>query len=391
MTDLFEPHWHLDDLTDADFGPFGRPEIVDETAPRTPVVLGTNNRVAMLDHRIDSGDLTYQKVFSDPIAMLKAELLHKYVMVKRYNHFCDGPTALPEDWPIGISFQNVYEAWYLGCQVDFKENQVPDTTPILNEDNKRSIFDIDIDKPLEKTPFKTAIEFYDVLVEYVKDKTFLDRPIQIVQPLMIGTDGPLTVAMNIRGGDILFEMIEDPEYAAELFTFINEAAIKRAKAMIEHFGSDIAVSSMADDSIAMISVEQYREMLLPLHRRWYEAFGSTPGARGIHLCGDATHHFPMIHQELGVTYFDTGYPIDFADMRNKLGDDVTISGGVEVDLLVNGTPQSVYERGRDILTSGVKRGGKFTFREANNLPPNCPWQNLSAFYHAGIDFGRHDT
>ena len=86
--------------------------------------------------------------------------------------------------------------------------------------------------------------------------------------------------------------------------------------------------------------------------------------------------------------FDTGFPVDHGALRDVLGDDVEIAGGPEVSLLLGGTPEQVYERTRAILTSGVTRGGRFILRDANNLPPRCPEENLSAMYRCCLEHGR---
>ena len=401
MSDLFDPTWRLAELDVAPFGEFA-PPITDDAAKaavwkayhdgrptRTPVLLATNNRVALLDRRIDSG-LDFRQVFASPEAMLRSMLLWQYVCRMRYHCFCDWETALPDRWCVGLHFQNVFEAWFFGCPVDFHDDQVPDTTPILTDANKRSVFDVDIDRPFDRDPFRREAEFHETLVEFVRDKTFLDRPIDIQPPSCLGTDGPLTVAMNVRGPDILMDMVEDPAYADELFAFLTDAAIKRRRAFVERYQLTNPGFDLADDSIALISTAQYRQMLLPHHRRWYEAIGSQPGQRGIHLCGDASRHFRTIRDELGVTTFDTGFPIDFARIRRALGPAVQIQGGVEIGLLMGGSPQQVYDRSREILTSGVRDGRRFIFREANNLPPNVPWVNLAAMYRAAHDFGRFD-
>ena len=401
VTDLFDPAWELDDLDPARCGPYVPPQLSDSEKQkvmddyrarrpsRVPVVLSTTDRVALLDPRVNSGDLVYDDVFTDPLAMLRSCLLWKYVCCKRYHHFCDYPTALPETWRVSIGFQNVYEAWFYGCAVDYPEGQVPDTTPILDDDNKRSVFEIDIDRPLDRAPFSTAVAFYEFLVEYAKDKTFLDRPIEIDPPGFVGADGPLTNAMSVRGSGILIDLLDDPAYANELLGFFIEAAIKRRRAFIDRFDLPDDPPGFADDSVALIGVDLYTEMVLPHHRRWYEETGSAFGKRGIHLCGDATRHFPVLKEQLGVTTFDTGFPVDFAWLRRTLGPEVEILGGVGVGLLIDGTADQVYERSRDILTSGILEGGRFIFREANNLPPNVPWANLAALYRAGFDFGEY--
>ncbi len=401
MTDLFDPRWNLDDLHFNDFAPFTPPKLSDaekdrvwkaywdRKPSRVPVLLATNNRVAILDRRINPAGLTFKDIFTDAKAQLNSMLHWKYLCKKRYHLFCDWPTENENPWKIDISFQNSADAMFFGCPVHFRPNEVPDTTPVYNDDNKSSVFDIDISDPLKRPPYSTAVEFYEILTDYVKDKTFLGNPIVINPPSFGGTDGPLTIAMDIRGSDMLFDMVDDPEYAHKLFRFICDMALNRKKAFAKKYNLPSDSSWMADDSIAMISPEQYKEMLLPHHRYFYEASGSKFGQRCIHLCGDATRHFPTLHRELGVTSFDTGFPVDFAWLRKTLGPDVEIQGGVEVGILISGKPEQVYERGRQILTGGIKDGGRFVFREANNLPPNVPWQNLAALYKAAFDFGKY--
>ena len=144
----------------------------------------------------------------------------------------------------------------------------------------------------------------------------------------------------------------------------------------------------ADDSIQLVSVDTYREMIMPFHRAWY-AMWSEEGPHGIHLCGDAGRHFPIIHEELNVSSFDTGYPLDHGWVRRTLGNDVYISGGTEASILLNGTGDQVYNRTREILESGIMEGGRFVLREANNLPPNCPEENLSAMYRCCLEHGNY--
>jgi uroporphyrinogen-III decarboxylase len=401
MSDLFDPRWELPELTRDDFGPYV-PDLLSDAEKdaiwkadgsvhriRVPHMLGFNNRVALLDSRIDACGLTHEQTFADATAMLRAELHYLYLTYRRYHWFCDRPTQFPDVWQAGLQLQNVCEAMFLGCPVHFPPGQVPGTTPILTDDTKRSIFDIDITRVFDRDPNRMVVRMIDELREFVKDKTFLGRPIEIAPPCVVGSDGPMTVAMNVRGPEIFFDMIDDPDYAFQLFRFLCDAALLRRKAYIERFGFDATLAWLADDSIAMLSVDQYRESVMPHHRYFYESVGQKSGHRGIHLCGDATHLFAAMKDELGVTWFDTGYPVDFGRLRKTLGPEVAIAGGVEVSLLLNGSPHQVYDRARAILQSGIAVPGRFTFREANNLPPNVPWANLSAMYAAVQRFGTY--
>jgi uroporphyrinogen-III decarboxylase len=72
-----------------------------------------------------------------------------------------------------------------------------------------------------------------------------------------------------------------------------------------------------------------------------------------------------------------------------VGDDVEIRGGVKVPDLLNCSSEEIYIKARDILTSGMKRGGKFIMAEANDLAPCVPLQNLEAMYAATKEFGTY--
>ena len=105
----------------------------------------------------------------------------------------------------------------------------------------------------------------------------------------------------------------------------------------------------------------------------------------MHLCGNVQRHLPGLVKELNIKSFDTGYPINFNSLRGEIGEDVEIQGGVPVVELLNrasGSPAEVYQRTEAILSSGIRQGGKFIMKEANNLPPCVPLENLQAMYSA---------
>ena len=192
-------------------------------------------------------------------------------------------------------------------------------------------------------------------------------------------------------GELLTDIYEDPDYVRRLLEFIQSGAIIRNRALAALNGKDAfdgPRGGAADDSIQLVSTEMYRRLVLPLHRQWY-ALWSVEGPHSIHLCGDATHHFPTIRDELNVRSFDTGFPVDHGRLREELGEDVEIHGGPEAHVLLSAAPDDVYSRTRDILTSGVLAGGRFILREANNLPPCVPQENLAAMYRAGVEHGTY--
>lgn len=402
--ELARPSWELQPLGRAEMGPYGDfPRLTDAEKQRVwreyrarqggrpPVTLGVNNRVCLQAPELNAPGLAYREVYTRPEAMLLAQLWHQYVLRMRHHLFCDEATGLPEAWKVSPSYHNVYEAAFFGAAIAYRPGELPDTTPPYAGARKRDVFAVDIEHPAQRGFFRETIEMTHAMERVAREATFWGRPIEVEPYLPLGTDGPLTVAMNIRGSEILTDLVEDPDYARELFAFIVEAAVKRRRALAAYWRvpeDPRGGVGLADDSIALLGVSQYREWILPHHRAWFDAVdprGDRP--RSIHLCGDAQRHFLTIRDELRVSSFDTGFPVDFARLRSDLGPEVEVYGGVEVATLLSGPPDRVYRRARGILESGILAGGRFVLREANNLPPGVGWANLAAMYRAAFDAG----
>lgn len=400
--ELARAAWILAPLDASEAGPYGGfPRLGDAqkrglwdawrkgSAPRAPVALATNNRVVLLDPRFNPERTGYREVFSDPAAMLAAQLRWQYVIRMRHHVFSDQDTDLPETWRVAPHFQNCFEAASFGCPLVYRDGELPDTEPAYRGERKEAVFETDIERPLENPFLRSTVEMTLRMRALARGSTFLGRPIEVDPYLPTGTDGPLTVSMNLRGPEILTDLADDPGYAGRLFDFVVRAAVLRGRAFRQYWGlpedPDAAVP-LADDSIALLGSEQYVRQVLPSHRLWFrERDPEGRRRRAIHLCGDAQRHFPVIRRELGVTAFDTGFPIDFRRLREELGPGTEITGGVEVGLLLGASPAAVYGRAREILSSGILRGGRFSLHEANNLPPGAPWPNLAAMYKASFD------
>lgn len=354
---------------------------------RVPMRFSSNPRVFILNPAWNTQGYTFQQAAEDAETHVKVCLGYLLYGRSVLNRYCDAPVGPPEVWDVSLCGYNVYEAGYFGAAVQYPPGQVPCTEPILTEDNKESVFAIDIERPLENPFFRGRLAFWKEMEKVCQGLQFEGRPVRLQPWAVTATDGPVTVGCNLRGSEFLVDLVAEPEYADRLMRRVIHAAIIRRRTFHDYWGPRIgAWNGMADDSVALLSESMYRQRVLPLHRLFYEAADPKLG-RSMHLCGDATRHFPAIHRELGVTSFDTGFPVDFASLRRQLGPDVEISGGVEVSLLLHGTAEQVYARSREILTSGIKEGGRFIFQEANNLPPNVPEANLEAMYQACLDFG----
>jgi hypothetical protein len=291
--------------------------------------------------------------------------------------------GVPEkEWPADIIFGNVVEEGWFGCEIAYRDGQVSATTPAFTGQHKRDMFEKGAPGPFDGVMSQLK-EFYEYFQHKATHYEFYGRPVHVNPPSPLGTDGLFTVALGMRGTQLLEEITTDEAYFHELMSFVTHSIIDRILAWRKYVGMEARPEngSLADDAIQFLSVRMYKEKVLPYHRQFFEALYG-PGPHSMHLCGNVQRHLPTLVKELNINSFDTGYPINFKSLRGEIGEDVEIQGGIPVVELLKGSPAEVYHTAETILNSGIRQGGKFIMKEANNLPPCVPIENLQAMYSA---------
>lgn len=362
------------------------------TPTRVPMTIACTPRMVLLDPALNPEGVTFRDCFDDPAVMFDIDLRFKHWYHTQVPADIPRGAEAQAQWTVWPNFQNVSDAAWFGAELHFLDGEVPDTRPFLTDDNKRLLFDRGLPDPFGGFMGK-AKAFLEYFQERAEGLTFHDRPVVCANESPgLSFDGPLTVACNLRGAtEFCLDLYEDPDYAQELLTYITDAVIARNRAWRDYLGQSQVLEArwFADDSIALLSVDAYREHILPHHRRFLTT-DTVPGAPvHFHLCGDSTRHFVTIRNELNCRGFDTGYPIDHGRMRTELGPEIELQGGPTADLLRFGTPADVAADTRRILRSGVMTGGKFVLKEANNLAPRTPIVNLQAMYDMCREEGQY--
>ena len=369
----------------------------DRKPYRVPTLAGGSIRNLFGNPEINPTCWTFADFFQNPQAQIDCQLAWQSWC--RHNLLCDLPMGPPDAWQLIVDFQNSYEAGWMGCPLRYNGNDVPDTIEILKDD-KRKLYRLPEPDPLRGGLMARAMEFFEYMHARCPGMEFMGRPVK-APAWMIGesTDGPFDLAYKLRGAaEVCLDMYEDPGYVHDLMKFITENILHRIKTLKQWRWArcpDAADKGkmktvdwgFADDAIAMISVEHYREFVFPYHQRLVAELSTGPIS--MHLCGNATRHFPFLRDHLNVQSFDTGFPVDFAWLRKTLGPDVQIQGGPTIMLLKDGTPDAIRAEVRRICESGIMAGGRFILREANNLAPNTPVENVAAMYEAGKAYGRY--
>lgn len=352
----------------------------------------TNIRVILLNPALNPEGYTFEQYFKDPIVTMTVQARHAEYWSTVMSRVCDNSSKLPDKWSCGVDTLNTYDGAYFGSPVVYDAGQVPSNVSFMTEADVDGFLRRDFSRPLENSWVLEKLKLREEMVKAARDFKYAGRGVD-VRPFELGFDGPVTIGAVLMGTDLFSLLGAEPAKAVAFMRKIMEAVVVRNQALTNLHGKwqkgDWGWA--ADDSIQLLSAGMYEELILPLHEWWYSAISNaTPAsnARSIHLCGDVMRHLPILHRKLGVTSFDTGFPIDFGRVRRELGPDVEISGGPHVALLTNGTPDECAKRTKEILLSGVKEGGRFILQEGNNLPPRCPMENLKAVYESCLEHGK---
>ncbi|WMJ24426.1 uroporphyrinogen decarboxylase family protein [Paludicola sp. MB14-C6] len=357
---------------------------------RMEMTISCNPRMILSDPNLNTNNITFENYMKNPQQMMDIQC--QFQEYSSNNIIYDrilGFDSLKE-LTVYTDLQNVYEPSYYGCEVAYHGIYEPGTKVLLNDDNKYSF----VDKPFPSCFDGLAgniFTYYDYFTEQIKaGRTYKGKPIVTPIPVDGCTDGPFTLACCLLGAtEMCIDLYEDEAYAMALLEYITDSTIYRIKQTRKHYGYPEKRDGFffADDSIAMLSCNDYQKFILPFHKKLIRELSTGVNPNGIHLCGDASRHFKTIANELNVNSFDTGFPIHHGALVQELGPNITISGGVHVSLLQSGTPDEIKAEAKRIIDEVKPHTKNFIMKEANNLSPATPPKNILALYEAVKEYG----
>jgi uroporphyrinogen-III decarboxylase len=353
---------------------------------RAPVQFSMNPRMILQNRQLNTWGYDWKTYFENPDVRWTVDLaFYKWM---RFHVPQDAEMGYPKEWPgVYVHFQNGDEAAWFGCPLHYPAGDMPFIDPILKDD-KRRLYDLAPPDPLSGGVMAMAMEHYQHLEAKRKTTDFEGIPVGPSGIFGAGTDGPFTVACNLRGAsEVASDLYEDPQYVHDLLGFITDAVIARMRAVKDFLGQEYPTPGwfFADDSIELISTAMYREFVLPYHKKLLDVF-SQGGPNGIHLCGRVQRHLPFLKEALNIQTFDLGYPTDLGRARRELGEEATLIGNIAPHLLALGPEEAIRNQVKKVCESGVLRGGRFILHEGNNSAPGTPARHFAAMYEAGKQY-----
>jgi len=345
--------------------------------------------------------IDYREYYTNPDLMAEVQL--ESARRKRELAICDVVLGeLPAAWEVTVDFWPAVAAGWLGCELIYRQKSVIAYQGLhLSREECEAMVMPD---PQTGGILKTVQEFWTYLKETCENRVqFLSRPVGRVKP-GVGTNGVFSLALDLRGPDLMLDMYEDPDFAHR---FLNKVAdwcdiLERtwerisppcgASFELERTGhapdwQTKTPFAVMDHGIDMLSPQAYEEYLVPVVQRINRQRG-TVAPTVLHHCGRGSHLFPVVQKQFGLTHLDAlTYPkVDIARMRRELGPEIWITAILDDGIIQNGPAESIRRAVKELMQSGAKGQGRFALIVGDMLQ-GTPLEHRLAYYEAVREFG----
>jgi uroporphyrinogen-III decarboxylase len=225
------------------------------------------------------------------------------------------------------------------------------------------------------------------LVEDVQVALNSER-IPVCVTLGINADSPFMTAVDLAGANFYHWVLEAPEECKTFLSKITDRYIEVESEFRKQSRRPVNDGlNYSDDSAQVVSLEQYREICVPVGKRLYEKFGNEGHhGRTMHLCGRNVHLHDALLNDLHITML-TGYgSANEPEEMGLLAGKVLLHGNIDPMTLFEGTVHEVEDETRKML-EGLASFGGIILGDGYNIVPASPLSNLEAIRSASAKYG----
>lgn len=176
--------------------------------------------------------------------------------------------------------------------------------------------------------------------------------------------------------DYMSDIYENPEFIEELLAFITQLDIRFAREQIRA-GADII--GIGDAMASLVSPSIYEKYFLPYTK---EAVREIKRGNNVklkyHICGNATHLLKYA-EEIGFDIVNIDHPVNFSEAIQLVHGNIAIKGNVDPVVLLNSTPQHIYEEVQKLLNLHYPR---FILSPGCEVGRDTPIENFAVFLNS---------
>jgi len=201
---------------------------------------------------------------------------------------------------------------------------------------------------------------------------------------------PFTQFMEYFGYEnALMALADIPDRCTGILGRLAEGAACLA-GIFGEMGADAVLVSSAFAGGGFISMDYYRQFVLPYEKLICESVHKKPDSMiYVHTCGAIGDRIQLM-VEAGYDGVDTMDPpplgnTDITEVKKNFGGDLFLKGNIDpVNIILNGTPERVYEKAVSLINSVGRKGG-YILSSACSISPAAPPENIKAMSRACRD------
>ncbi len=210
--------------------------------------------------------------------------------------------------------------------------------------------------------------------------------------------GVVTQAQFLRGFEDWFaDLIANPAFYHALMEKLTDLWIEMAQDELDAVGDRMDLCFFGDDVAfqdgPMMSMDLYRKMVKPYHKRVFSYIKSHSSAKILyHSCGSVVHLIPDLI-EIGVDVLNpiqvSAKGMDSQTLKREFGKDLCFWGAIDTQrVLPFGKPEDVKAEVKQRIEE-LGRGGGYVLCAVHNLQADVSPENICAMYDAAREYGRY--
>ncbi len=270
----------------------------------------------------------------------------------------------PDGLPVTFDLQ--IEAEALGCKLIYSDTNPPSVASHPLAEGK-TIEDLKI--PTEEDGrFPIVLKASREIVKRLGDKI-------AIYGLVIG---PFTLALHLKGTDIFYQMMDEPEELHKLMRFCQNVSTNSAKMYID---TGVDVVAIVDPMTSQISPNSFEEFVTPYIIPVFEYIKERGKACSLFVCGDATRNIEaMCKCKPDNISIDENVDLRYAkEICSKYG--VSLGGNIKLTVtMLFGTPLDNIREAENLMQIGGKKG--YILSPGCDIPFNTPPENIKAIASA---------
>lgn len=206
-------------------------------------------------------------------------------------------------------------------------------------------------------------------------------------------------AIDLVGMENLYLMMHlEPQKADALFTHIVDFYFEVSKRIFDQYSQYIDIFFIGNDfgsqTGPLMSPQAFERFMVP-HLKRLTDLGHSYGLKvQMHCCGGIAELIPAMIKA-GLDGLHALQPdcrgMDLARLKEDFGDQIVLNGGIDSHhVLIDGTPERVEQKTRDVLKTMKPGGGYIAGASHDTILEETPVENIIAMFDAIYQYGSYE-